>query len=109
MAESSSVFAGSIPELYDRCMGPVMFQPYAEDLSRRVAERVTDGAVLETACGTGILTRQLRARLAPNVRLLATDLNQPMIDQARAQLADVGGIEWQQVDCTQMPFPSAAF
>src|SRR4051794_35328232 len=108
MAESSSVFAGSIPELYDRCLGPFLFQPYAEDLARRVAE-LASGPVLEIACGTGILTRQLRARLAPDVRLLATDLNQPMIDQARARLADVSGIEWQQADSTALPFESASF
>jgi len=109
MADTSSQFAGSIPELYDRCMGPVMFQPYAEDLARRVAECVADGSVLETACGTGILTRQLRARLAPEVRLVATDLNQPMIDHARASLGEAAPIEWQQVDCTRMPFPPASF
>src|SRR3954468_3341015 len=107
MAESSSVFAGSIPELYDRCLGPFMFQPNAEDLSRRVAN-LANGPVLEIACGTGILTRELRARLAPDVRLVATDLNQPMIDHARASLGDAGPDEWRQIDCTQMPFDSAS-
>ena len=86
MADTSSRFAGSIPELYDRCMGPVMFQPYAEDLARRVAERVAGGTVLETACGTGMLTRQLRAALAPDVRLVSTDLNQPMLDETQPML-----------------------
>jgi len=92
MADTSSVFEGSIPELYDRYLGPVLFEPYAEDLARRVADHAT-GAVLETACGTGRLTRQLRARLPSDVRLVATDLNQPMIDQARASLGATGGIE----------------
>jgi SAM-dependent methyltransferase len=109
MADTSSQFAGSIPELYDRCMGPVMFQPYAEDLSRRVAEGVADGAVLETACGTGILTRQLRERLPAGVRLVATDLNQPMIDRARAVVQSTRPIAWEQADCTAMPFEPASF
>src|SRR3954451_14797581 len=109
MAESSSSFAGSIPELYDRCMGPVMFQPYAEDLARRVAEHITEGSVLETACGTGILTRQLRAGLVPAVSLVSTDLTQPMLDHAQAALAGTDRIEWQQADCTALPFPDAAF
>jgi SAM-dependent methyltransferase len=108
MAESSSVFAGSVPEFYDRHLGPILFEPYAADLARRVADRAGD-AVLETACGTGILTRQLRARLSPAVRLVATDLNQPMIDHARAMLGDVGQIEWQRADCAALPFPPASF
>jgi SAM-dependent methyltransferase len=89
-------------------MGPVMFRPYAVDLSRRVAERVADGVVLETACGTGILTRQLRERLPPGVRLLATDLNPPMLDRARAVVESASPIEWQQFDCTAMPFEPAS-
>jgi ubiquinone/menaquinone biosynthesis C-methylase UbiE len=109
MADTSSQFAGSIPALYDRCMGPIMFQPYADDLSQRVAAQVGDGAVLETACGTGILTRRLRERLARNVRLVATDLNQPMIDHARASVQAASAIEWQRVDCTAMPFEPASF
>ena len=109
MADTSSQFAGSIPELYDRCMGPVMFQPYADDLSRRVAERVQVGPVLETACGTGILTRRLRERLAPSVRLVASDLNQPMIDHARASVWSTSPIEWQLADCTRMPFEIGSF
>ena len=108
MADSSSVFAGSIPEQYDRLLGPVLFQPYAEDLAGRVADRA-GAAVLETACGTGILTRQLRMRLPQATRLVATDLNQPMIDHARARLGDAGQIEWQQADCAALPFPAASF
>jgi SAM-dependent methyltransferase len=108
VADSSSIFAGSIPELYDRYLGPVVFEPYAVDLARRVADNAGD-AVLETACGTGVLTRQLRARLAPDVRLVATDLNQPMIDHARAGLGSAGQIEWQQADCVALPYPSASF
>jgi SAM-dependent methyltransferase len=85
-----------------------MFEPYAADLAARVATDAP-GAVLETACGTGILTRQLRARLAPTVHLTATDLNQPMIDHARAKLHDAGPIGWQQADCTVLPFPPVSF
>jgi SAM-dependent methyltransferase len=106
--DSSSVFAGSVPELYDRYLGPTMFEPYAVDLACRVADCAGD-AVLETACGTGILTRHLRARLSPAVRLIATDLNQPMIDHARARLGSTGQIEWQQADCAALPFPPSSF
>ena len=53
------VFAGEIPENYDRYLGPVIFDPYAEDLVSRLAEKKLQ-RVLEVACGTGIVTRRLR-------------------------------------------------
>lgn len=108
MADTSSIFDGSVPAAYDRYFGPVVFEPYAADLARRVADHA-GGAVLETACGTGILTRQLRARLPTAVRLVATDLNQPMIDHARGRLAGAGQIEWRRADCAALPFPRASF
>src|SRR5260370_1033575 len=70
------------PEIYHRCLGPALFEPYAADLARRLVRRAGD-AVLETACGTGILTRQLRSTLAPAGRLVATDIDHPIIDHAR--------------------------
>jgi hypothetical protein len=52
------VFTGSIPALYDHHLGPLIFEPYAGDLADRLA-RMTEGDVLETAAGTGIVTRAL--------------------------------------------------
>jgi hypothetical protein len=75
MSEADVRFLGSIPELYDRHLGPVIFEPYAADLARRVPV-VPVGPVLEVACGTGILTQPLHAHLSPNVQLISTDLNQ---------------------------------
>jgi trans-aconitate methyltransferase len=83
MSETNVNFSGSIPELYDRHLGPVMFEPYAADLAQRIATKPA-GAVLEIACGTGIVTQRLRTHLDPAVHLVATDLSQPMIDYARA-------------------------
>ena len=37
MAQSDTVFAGSVPALYDRYLGPMLFAPYAADMARRVA------------------------------------------------------------------------
>ena len=78
-------FSGSIPAAYDRYLGPLLFQPYAEDLATRLASNKT-GSVLELACGTGILTRVLRTHLPSQVKLIATDLNEPMFRQARSQV-----------------------
>jgi ubiquinone/menaquinone biosynthesis C-methylase UbiE len=109
MAETNVRFAGTIPELYDRHLGPVIFEPYAADLARRVAVIHIDGPVLETACGTGILTRQLRAHLSPATRLVATDLNEPMLDYARAKLGGAEHTDWRQADAAALPFPPASF
>ena len=63
MARTDTVFSGSIPALYDRYLGPLIFEPYAADLGARVASGSPE-RVLETACGTGVLTRAL-ARILP--------------------------------------------
>lgn len=108
MTEQDARFLGSIPELYDRHLGPVIFEPYARDLAGRVGSPTT-GSVLEIACGTGILTAQLRAHLAPAVDLVATDLNEPMIDYARRKPAALRGIAWKTADASALPFPPASF
>src|SRR5205807_2738726 len=69
---------------YDRYLGPMLFQPYAEDLVARLPTKTTT-SVLELACGTGILTRVLRTYLPSKVKLIATDLNDPMFRQAAAK------------------------
>ena len=108
MTDSSFKFTGSIPEIYDRHLGPVIFEPYAQDLARRVV--VGDGAsVLEIASGTGIVTRHLRERMPNGARVVATDLNQAMIDHGQARLADRPGIAWQVADAADLPFPDASF
>ena len=95
-------------DLYDRHLGQTLFEPYAVDLVRRVADRA-EGGVLEMACGTGILTQNLRANLKPAVTLTATDLNPGMLDYARRKLKDVKGINWRQADIAALPFPDASF
>jgi ubiquinone/menaquinone biosynthesis C-methylase UbiE len=107
-ADSDKVFAGSIPELYDRFLVPLIFEPYALDLAARVT-REQPRVVLETAAGTGVLTRALASRLPPDVRIVATDLNQPMLDQAARQQPDGRRIEWRQADALALPFQDQAF
>lgn len=108
MTDPNAHFTGSIPENYDRHLGPVLFEPYARDLARRVP--AGEGTrVLEMACGTGIVTRHLRERLPADCRFVATDLNQPMIDHARRKLQGVQGIDWQQADACALPFPDKSF
>jgi ubiquinone/menaquinone biosynthesis C-methylase UbiE len=108
MKDENAQFAGSIPAAYDRYLGQVLFQPYAEDLAARL-QVPESGSVLELACGTGIVTRELRKRLPATVRLLATDLNEPMFQYAAAKFAKGEAVEWQQADACDLPFGDRMF
>lgn len=74
-------FVGSIPQIYDEHLGPLLYDFAAADLARRVAEALPGpGKVLEVACGTGIATDHLWRMLSPQTQILATDLNDAMLD-----------------------------
>jgi SAM-dependent methyltransferase len=105
--DADSVFVGSLPQLYDRYLVPLIFEPYAKDLASRVAVR-QPSHVLEIAAGTGAVTRQLATRLPSGVSIVATDLNQPMLDQATT-VGTARPIEWLQADAMQLPFPDGVF
>jgi ubiquinone/menaquinone biosynthesis C-methylase UbiE len=62
MAGEATGYVGSIPEQYDRNLGPLLFTEYAADIAHRVAA-LNPRRVLETAAGTGIVTRALRDAL----------------------------------------------
>ena len=108
MAESDKVFAGSIPEFYDTYMVPLIFEAYATDLAERVAG-LAPKAVLETAAGSGVVTRALAARLPSDASYVVTDLNQPMLDHARTKQGPDGRITWRQADALKLPFEEGAF
>jgi len=108
MGATDRIFAGSIPETYNRYLVPLIFESYALDLARRVA--IADPRdVLETAAGTGVLTRALASRLPADARLVATDLNQPMLDHAKASQSHDDRIEWRQADARALPFEDQSF
>ena len=100
-------FAGSIPQFYDRYLVPLLFEPYAADLAARVGRR-RPSRVMEMAAGTGAVTRQLARVLDPGVSIVATDLNQPMLDHA-ASVGTARPVEWRQADAMQLPFPDESF
>jgi alcohol dehydrogenase class IV/ubiquinone/menaquinone biosynthesis C-methylase UbiE len=106
--EATAAFTGTIPEFYDRNLGPAWFDRFAEDLAARLPRKPA-GDVLEIACGTGLVTKWLRARLDPAVRLVATDLNEPMLDYARKKYASLSGIDWKPADALALPFADATF
>jgi SAM-dependent methyltransferase len=106
MAQQDTVFGGSIPLIYDRYIGPALMAPYARDLAARLSPLRT-GTLLETAAGTGIVTEAL-AQALPGVTIVATDLNQPMLDHAAAKPA-LSHVRFRQADAAQLPFDSESF
>src|ERR1051326_5887800 len=97
MAETDKVFAGSIPDLYDRLLVPLIFEYYARDLAARVA-RADPPRGLGRAAGPGPLTREMAAPLAATVAVTVTDLTQPMLDHAAARLRNDRRFVWRQAD-----------
>jgi len=102
-----SVFDGSLPRLYEEHMVPLIFAPYAEDLTSRLAARPLT-RVLEIAAGTGVLTRQLASMLPEHVSIVATDLNAPMLALA-ATIGTRRPVEWREADAMQLPFDDQEF
>ncbi len=106
-AESDMVFAGSVPELYDQHLVPLIFESYAVDLVTRL-EATGARRVLEVASGTGVLTRAMAASLDEAVSIIASDLNQPMLDHA-ASVGTARSVAWRQADVMALPFPDDSF
>lgn len=106
-SQADKLFAGSIPKLYEEYLVPLIFAPYAEDIAKRLASR-KPSRVLEIAAGTGAATRCLAMTLPGDVAIIATDLNQPMLDMASA-IGTKRPIEWRQADAMQLPFEDEQF
>jgi SAM-dependent methyltransferase len=108
MADDVASFTGSIPQYYDQGLGPVIFAGYAADIAQRVAAG-RPARVLETAAGTGIVTRKLRDALPANAELTATDLNPPMLDVARGKFRPGEQVDFQPADATALPLADQSF
>jgi ubiquinone/menaquinone biosynthesis C-methylase UbiE len=108
MPDGDKVFSGSIPEIYDTYMVPLIFEEYARDLAQR-AVALAPNAILETAAGTGVVARALAPGLPAGARYLVTDLNQPMLDHAAQRQALDDRIAWQRADALHLPFEGGSF
>lgn len=110
MTAKAAQFVGDIPAQYDAGLGPVLFARYAVETAGRIAAH-DPADILETAAGTGIVTRALGA-LLPDARITATDLNAPMLDYAAAKAEPgrgAGRVRFQAADACDLPFDDAAF
>jgi ubiquinone/menaquinone biosynthesis C-methylase UbiE len=106
MTAADSAFSGSIPALYHRLLGPLLFEPFAWDIAGRVGA-LQPARILETAAGTGIVTGAMM-REAAKAEIVATDLNQAMIDVAAGRLMS-WRITFQAADAQALPFEDSSF
>jgi ubiquinone/menaquinone biosynthesis C-methylase UbiE len=107
MSETDKVFTGSIPEVYDRFLVPLIFEDFALDLARRTALHHPE-RVLETAAGSGVVTRALLPLLDARTEYIVSDLNQPMLDRAASQQGPDDRVRWQQADALALPFGNSS-
>jgi len=101
------VFSGSIAQLYEQYSVPMIFAPYAKDLTKRVTLSKPK-RILEIAAGTGVVTRHMADQLPADVSIVATDLNQAMLDHAMS-VGTSRPVTWQQADAMKLPFGDDAF
>lgn len=106
--EAAAKFVGSIPENYDAGLGPVLFLGWADEVARQVG-RMKPSSVLELAAGTGILTRALYSEMPAGSKLIATDLNLPMLDIAKTKIEEIGNVTFEQADATDLKYNDASF
>jgi ubiquinone/menaquinone biosynthesis C-methylase UbiE len=96
------VFSGSIPHHYEDFLGPMFFEPYAIEVSKRINPSAVQVA-LELACGTGRVTRHLRNVIPSKAKLIASDISPDMLAVAKEKLRSAN-IEWQIIDAQDLPF-----
>lgn len=106
MTSSDTVFAGSIPNIYDRCMVPLLFAPYAALVAERAGD-LQPSDILETAAGTGVVTEAIH-RALPDAQIVATDLNPPMLEVAASRIRS-DKVRFLAVDAQSLPFPDDSF
>jgi ubiquinone/menaquinone biosynthesis C-methylase UbiE len=106
MSESDSKFAGSIPEVYESHMVPMLFAPYANAVAERMT-RYMPGSLLEIAAGTGVVTRALIEKL-PDTEITATDLNPAMLEVA-SRRGTHRPVTWKPANAQELPFKDGSF
>lgn len=107
MQPSSETFrlSADAAELYESQFVPALFAEWAPRLVE--AAGVAPGqAVLDVACGTGIVARTVADAQRGRGRVVGLDLNGAMLDVARRVRPE---LEWRQGDAAHLPFPDGAF
>ena len=96
-------------EVYDHYLGPAIAEPFARALIRRAAPRAGQ-RVLDLACGTGVVAREVAPLVGTGGKVVALDISPAMLDVARSRPAPPGAmIEWRQGDATALDLPDQSF
>ena len=108
LSVSDRAFSGSIPDVYDHYLVPLIFERYAQDLAHRTA-MIQPKNVLEVAAGSGVVTRAVAPILGSDAHYVVTDLNSPMLNRARMRQLEDSRIDWRPVDALDLPFSDESF
>jgi ubiquinone/menaquinone biosynthesis C-methylase UbiE len=106
MQQIPTAFSGNIPMFYDQYLGPLFFEPFAEQMAERI-HHVTPSSVLELASGTGRLTKRLTQASASGASIIASDINPAMVSFGRSKTDNT--IEWMEIDAVSLPFENDTF
>ena len=106
-SDNDKIFSGTIPEIYDTILVPLIFEPYTEEIVKRLRSKPINN-ILEIAAGSGVLTRALSTQLPDNVSLVATDLNEAMLIQGE-KIGTKNAVVWKQADAMHLPFQDDTF
>jgi ubiquinone/menaquinone biosynthesis C-methylase UbiE len=94
--------SGGTAAHYDQFFGPLFFEPYAIEVAKRI-DPTPVSIALEIAAGTGRVTRHIRERIPASAKLIASDISEDMLGEAKKKLSHLD-IEWQNIDAQQLPF-----
>jgi ubiquinone/menaquinone biosynthesis C-methylase UbiE len=87
---------------YENFLGPLFFEPYAIEVANRIDPSQVSVA-LEVAAGTGRVTRHIRERIGSSAKLIASDISEEMLAEAKKKLSHFD-VEWRIIDAQQLPF-----
>ncbi len=99
--------AGSSAQKYERYVAS-WFASWASDLVER-ADLQPGWQLLEVACGTGIVTRAAGPLIGPTGTIVASDLNEDMLSEARRHSVAGAQVQWRRADAADLPFGNEAF
>lgn len=106
-SEETWQVSGSVAQKYEQFVAS-WFEPWAFDLVERARLQV-GWRVLDLACGTGVVTRVAAPVVGPTGQIVASDLNEGMLAEARARDADGAPVQWRQADAADLPFLADEF
>lgn len=105
---TTQAFGDEVALFYEKYMVPMVFQPYADDLAQRVTSR-SPGDVLETAAGTGVVTRKLASAEVHAPRsMTVTDLSQSMLELNK-KLCPRADVRFSAANAGALPFSADSF